>query len=123
MQTAISVGATVLGAFLGGGRRRSSGTLGRATSAARAANRSASSRADVERASENLEALNQKMSEMERQFQSEVAAIQAELDRAAQSVEVVNITAKKTNVSVDVFSFAWAPYQITEGKYVPLWRI
>lgn len=122
MQTAISVGATVLGAFLGGTRRRSSGTLGRATTAARAANRSATSRADVERANENLQALNQKINEMEQQFQSEVSAIQAELDRAAQSVEVVNITAKKTNVSVDVFSFAWAPYQITEGKYVPLWR-
>lgn len=122
MQTAISVGATVLGAFLGGGRRRSSGTLGRATTAARAANRSATSRADVERANENLEALNQKLNEMEQQFQSEVSAIQAQLDSAARSVEVVNITAKKTNVSVDVFSFAWAPYQITEGKYVPLWR-
>jgi hypothetical protein len=123
MQTAISVGATVFGAILGGGRRRiSSGTLGRATTAARAANRSASSRADVERANENLEALNQKMSDMEQQFQSDISAMQAELDRAAQSVEVVNITPKKTNVSVDVFSFAWAPYQITDGKYVPLWR-
>lgn len=123
MQTAISVGATVLGAFLGGGRRRmNSGTLGRATTAARAANRSASSRADVERANENLEALNQKMADIEQQFQSEVSAIQAEIDKAAQNVEVVNIAPKKTNVSVDVFSFAWAPYQITDGKYVPLWR-
>ncbi len=123
MQTAISVGATVLGALLGGsGRRRSSGTLGRATTAARAANRSASSRADVERAIENLEALHQKRNDIEQQFQSEVTAIQTELDRAAQSVEVVNIAAKKTNVSVDVFSFAWAPYHVTEGKYVPLWR-
>lgn len=121
MQTAISVGATVLGAFLGR-RRVSSSTLGRATTAARAANRSASTRADVERASENLEALNQKMNDIEQQFQSEVSAIQAELDKAAESVEVVNIAAKKTNVSVDVFSFAWAPYLLSDGKYVPLWR-
>jgi hypothetical protein len=121
MQTAISVGATVLGAFLGR-RRASSSTLGRATTAARAANRSASSRADVERANENLEALHQKMSDIEQQFQSEVAAIQRELDKAADSVEVVNIAAQKTNISVDVFSFAWAPYQVSDGKYVPLWR-
>ncbi len=121
MQTAISVGATVLGAFLGR-RRVSSSTLGRATTAARAANRSASTRADVERANENLEALNQKMEDIEQQFQSEVSAIQVELDKAAESVEVVNIAAKKTNVSVDVFSFAWAPYQVSNGKYVPLWR-
>ncbi len=121
MQTAISVGATVLGAFLGR-RRASSSTLGRATTAARAANRSASSRADVERANENLEALNQKMSDLEQQFQSEVVGIQRELDKAAESVEVVNIAAKKTNISVDVFSFAWAPYQVSDGKYIPLWR-
>ncbi len=121
MQTAISVGATVLGAFLGR-RKVSSSTLGRATTAARAANRSASTRADVERASENLEALNQKMGDIEQQFQSEVSAIQAELDKTAESVEVVNIAAKKTNISVDVFSFAWAPYLVSEGKYIPLWR-
>lgn len=121
MQTAISVGATVLGAFLGR-RRVTSGTLGRATTAARAANRSASTRADVERANENLEALNQKMGDIEQQFQSEVSDIQAEIDKAAESVEVVNIAAKKTNVKVDAFSFAWAPYQVADGKYVPLWR-
>ena len=121
MQTAISVGATVFGALLGR-RRVTSGTLGRATTAARAANRSASSRADVERANENLDALHEKMNEIDQQFQSEASAIQAELDKAAESVEVVNIAAKKTNISVDVFSFAWAPYQVSDGKYVPLWR-
>lgn len=121
MQTAISVGATVLGAFLGR-RRIGSSTLGRATTAARAANRSASSRADVERASENLEALNEKMGALEQQFQMEVAGIQSALERAAESVEVVNIPPKKTNVGVDVFAFAWAPYLLSDGKYVPLWR-
>ncbi len=121
MQTAISVGATVLGAFLGR-RRIGSSTIGRATTAARAANRSASSRADVERASDNLEALNGKMSALEQQFQTEVAGIQSELERAAESVEVMNISPKKTNVSVDVFAFAWAPYELVEGKYIPLWR-
>jgi hypothetical protein len=121
MQTAISVGATVLGAFLGR-RRIGTGTIGRATSAARAANRSASSRADVERASDNLEALNEKMGALEQQFQTDIASIQSEVEKAAESVEVVNISPKKTNVAVDVFAFAWAPYQLTDGKYVPLWR-
>jgi len=121
MQTAISVGATVLGAFLGR-RRVTSTTLGRATTAARAANRSASSRQDVERASENLEALHQRMDEMQQQFQAEAAAVQASLDKAAEAIEVVDVAAKKTNISVDVFAFAWAPYQLLDGKYVPLWR-
>jgi len=121
MQTAISVGATVLGAFLGS-RRRGSGTLGRATTAARAANRSASSRADVERANENLEVLNEKLAGLERQFQADVAVVQTELDRAAESVEVISVAPKKSNVSVDVFAFGWAPYLLSDGKYVPLWR-
>lgn len=121
MQTAISIGATVFGAMMGR-RRMSGGTLGRATTAARAANRSASARADLERANENLDTLNERMDDLEKQFQSEAAAIQAELERAAETVEVLNVSAKKTNISVDVFAFAWAPYKKEDGKYIPLWR-
>lgn len=121
MQTAISIGATVFGAILGGRRRSSS--IGRVTSAARAATRSAAGRSDVERAHANLEAAQQKLSEIESQVQQEVTILRAKYDQIENTIETTTVTAKKTNISIDLFSFAWAPYQLTaEGKYIPLWR-
>lgn len=121
MQTAISIGATVFGSIFG--RRGTSSTIGRATSAARAASRSAAGRSDVERASDNLEAAQQKLIEIEKLIQQEVAVIRAKYDQVESAIDTTVVSAKKTNVSIDLFSFAWAPYQLTpEGKYIPLWR-
>ena len=73
LQTAVSVGAAILGAFMG--RKMISATsLGRATTAARGAERIGRESADVTRASEDLEKEKRELAEV-RKVQAEIRSI------------------------------------------------
>ena len=64
VQTAISVGATVLGALFGR-KVASAGTVGRATTAMRGAGRTAREKGDIARAKREVEAQQQRLAELE----------------------------------------------------------
>jgi hypothetical protein len=109
VQTALSIGATLLGAFMGR-KTLSSATLGRATTAARAGSRTWKETQDVARAAENVEALKQQLSEMEAQFNAEVQGLQSASDPATESFETISVKLKKTNISVRLVALCWLPY-------------
>jgi len=111
MQTAISFGATLLGAFLGR-KKLSTGTLGRATTAARGVGRSADEAADVGRAQENVQSLVQKRAELEEAFAADVEALEAKLDPSATALEPVVVRPRKSDVTVQLVALAWQPYWI-----------
>jgi hypothetical protein len=67
IQTAISVGASILGAFLGR-KAISAGTIGRATTAARSASRVLKETQDVGRAKESVEAVDQAIADLDAQL-------------------------------------------------------
>ena len=74
VQAAISVGASILGAFLG--RKTISATnIGRATTAIRSAGRVMKESEDVGQAEENVAALQQQLGDLEAQFKSESDAL------------------------------------------------
>ena len=73
VQTAISVGATVLGAIFGR-KAVSSATIGRATTAARSAGRTMKQAGDVQRAEETEGAIRQQIQALEDELQAELAA-------------------------------------------------
>ena len=75
IQAALSVGSTLLGAFLGR-KAFSAATLGRASTAARAGSRSWKEAQDVARADESTEALKQQLADLESQFTAEVQALE-----------------------------------------------
>src|SRR4029078_8103805 len=79
MQTEISFGGTLLSSFLGR-KRTSMSTLGRATTAARGVGRSMKESQDVDRAQDNVEALSQKVADLEAEFQAETKALEASFD-------------------------------------------
>jgi hypothetical protein len=115
LEAAISLGATVLGSFLG--RKR-----GSATAAARGAGRSRAQRADVDRAEETVEALRARLAGLEAEFQTEAAAVQRRLDPATEELEPVVVRPRKTDVDVRVVALAFAPYwQDAAGGTVPAW--
>jgi hypothetical protein len=109
LQTAISVGATLLGAFLG---RKAVGTatMGRAATAARAGSRAWKEKQDIARAGESVEALKQQLADLEGQFSQEIAALESAINPATESLESVVIKPKKTNITVRLVALAWAPY-------------
>ena len=115
-QTAISLGATVLGAFLGGGLGSS---IGRMTTTARGAGRARKEGQDIERAQESLEALKKRMAQLEADFQADVDRITTASDPAAASLERVTLRPTKQNISVRLAALAWLPYwQKEEGSDV-----
>jgi hypothetical protein len=110
MQTAISVGVTILDAFLGGRKAVRRGTIGRATTAARGAGRILKEGQDVGRAEETVQALRQQLAELETQAAGESEALKAAVDPLSEELEALEVRPKKTDISVRVLSLGWAPY-------------
>jgi hypothetical protein len=117
LQTALSVGGAVLGAFFG--RKTFSRTnITAATSAARAAGRTYRETQDVGRAEETLAAMQQQYADLQQQLQQETAALQARIDPSTEQLEKVTVRPKKTNITVRLFALAWAPYR----SEAPAWE-
>jgi hypothetical protein len=107
-QTAISVGATVLGALFGR-KAISATTIGRATTAARTAGRTMKQAGDVGRAKETVGAVQQQIQELDAELQSELAASQAATDPATERLETVTLRPKKSDVTVRRIALLWRP--------------
>lgn len=121
-QTAISFGATVLGAFVGR-KAVSATTLGRATTAARGVGRVAKEKEDIERASDNVEAVQARLNEAEADLKGEVDELEAELTLAQDKLEPVQVRAKKADIAVQLVALAWAPHVAgPSGEFTPAWE-
>ena len=122
LQTAISFGTTILGAFFGR-KAVSVSSLGRATTAARGVGRSMKEQQDIGRANETVEALQAQLVEIETELQSETQAMEAKIDAQNEQLETVSIKPKKTNISVQIVTLAWAPFwRDDSGEARPAWR-
>jgi hypothetical protein len=121
MQTAISVGATLLSSFLGR-KRASLSTLGRATTAARGVSRSMKESQDVDRAQDNVSVVTQKLADLEAEFQSETAALERSLDPQTEQLDKVSLKPTKANIAVKLVTLAWAPYWHEGGEVKPAWE-
>jgi hypothetical protein len=106
LQTAVSVGATILGAFLGR-KAVSATTLGRATTAARGVERIGRESADVARASADLETAKQQLADLEAEMQTDVQAIAADWDLSNEAFERVLVKPKRGGVSVQLVALVW----------------
>jgi hypothetical protein len=107
IQTAVSMGATLLGALLGR-RTVSSGTVGRATTTARGVGRSMKEAADVKRAAEGADAIRSRVRELEDEVAAETASIAAEFD-APPLVEPLTLAPRRGHVSVQFVGLGWLP--------------
>lgn len=111
LQTAISLGATVLGAVFG--RKLGSATnVGRATTAMRGAGRVGREREDLARAADGIETLDVQRTVLEAELEKEVARMQAEYDPAALAVETIEIAPRKSDISSAPLTLAWVPWHV-----------
>ena len=121
-QTAISFGATLLSSFLGR-KTASLGTLGRATTAARGVSRSMKESGDVTRAQETLSVVNQQLLDLDGEFQAEAKTLESSIDPQTEQLEKVSLKPKKTNISVKLLTFVWAPFwKSADGNSRPAWE-
>lgn len=109
VQAAISVGASILGAFLGR-KTISAANIGRATTAIRSAGRVMKESQDVGVAEENVAALQKQLADLEAQFKSESDALAAATDPLNEKLETLSIKPTKANIAVKLVTLAWTPY-------------
>jgi outer membrane murein-binding lipoprotein Lpp len=110
LQTAVSIGATILGAFLGR-KSVSAASLGRATTAVRGAGRVMKEREDVGRAAGNVQDLAAQRDELQRTMDDEIARVQAAVDPLTEQLESIALGPKKKDVAVSMTALAWVPYR------------
>lgn len=121
MQTAISFGATLLGAFAGR-KMFSTGSLGRATTAMRDVGRTIDESGDVRRAEDTLAAVRQKRADLEAEFQAEVDALELQVNPLLQTLDRVLLRPRKSDIVVDSLGLVWMPYwQDTTGSLMSAW--
>jgi uncharacterized damage-inducible protein DinB len=99
MDTAVSVGTTVLGALLG------SRSVARAGTAVRSASRISREQQQVEAAEENLASLQTQLSELEAEFQGRLAELAGQQPTA--DIREVTVRPTKSDISVPQLDLLW----------------
>ena len=118
--TALSIGTTLLGAFMGK-KTLSATNIGRAASSVRSASKLAKERTDVGYAEENVEAVQQRLADLDAEFQTETEKIQASLDADVMSLEEITLQPKKSDISIDQVTLVWTPWSVSpDGTASPL---
>lgn len=121
MQTAISLGSTVLGAFLGK-KAISATTLGKAATTAKGVGRSMRQSQDVGRAQDTVAAVQQKLQMLEADFKAETDALISKIDPLTETLENIAVRPAKKDISVKLLALGWLPYwRDAAGKLVQAW--
>ncbi|MEJ1966190.1 MAG: ATP-binding protein [Gammaproteobacteria bacterium] len=109
-QTALTIGASILGAFMG--RKALSATnINRAATAARSATRIGRESGDVDRADDNLDVIRQQRADLQRQFEADSTALERTLDLSAVSFRSAQVAARKSDIAVGEVALVWAPWR------------
>ena len=106
-QTMLSMGAAAIGALFGR-KTFTTGTLGRATTAARGVGRTMKEGEDVKRAEQNVTEERQKLAAFDEQAQQELQQVAARYD-AAVELERVSLAPKRGQVQVLFVGLGWQP--------------
>ena len=107
LQTMVSVGTTLVGAFLGR-KAVSMGTLGRATTAVRGVGRSMKESEDVKRAGESADAVRAQIKDLDAEILGETQRIAARFESEA-PLEKMSLTPKRGQLTVQFVALGWIP--------------
>jgi hypothetical protein len=119
MRTMVSVGATVLGALFGR-KLGSLGNVGRASTAARGASRTASERRDISRARDDADVLEEQLQELEAEFEGRLEAVRDPLAEEDLAFEELPIRPRKSDLNVERVALVWTPWRVdAEGIAEP----
>ena len=113
LQTAISLGTTLLGALIGR-KTVSRSTLGKAATTAGRAGRMLKEGKDIERAKESVSRLTERLNELQNMLSEEIESIEAGLDPATEKFESKIIKPRKTDISISMVSLVWVPYHLDD---------
>ncbi len=119
MQTAISMGATLLGAFVGR-KTINYSTLGRATTTVRGVGRTVKETQDIGRAKETVAAMEQRLQQLEADFKAETDILTGKNDPLTDPLDTIAIRPTKTDISVQLVALCWLPHwRNLDGRLTP----
>ena len=122
METMVSFGTAILGAFLGR-KAISSRSATRFGTAVKSAGRMRKESMDVARAQETIEAVKLEMTELDQHLQSDIDSLEASFDPAAEALEEVMVKPKSTDITLETFGLTWMPYRKdAAGRLSPDWQ-
>lgn len=108
INSAVNVGATVLGAVFGR-KVLSTRNMDRAARAYNDMARIERKEAQAQASRDSVEALEERLMAMSAQFDQEAAAVIKDYDITEESLDVVRVRAKKANIKVDFIGIGWVP--------------
>ena len=121
VDTVISFGTAILGAFLGR-KAISARSTSRVGTAMKSAGRMRKEKMDVARAQERAEAVRQEMADLESRLQEDIDKLEMQYDPESETLEAIRIAPKLSDITMDIFGLAWLPYRKSDqGRFVPDW--
>ncbi len=122
METMVSFGTAILGAFLG--RKAVSATSAtRFGTAVKSAGRMRKESMDVARAQEMAAAVKQEIAELDKGLQTEIDSLEGTFDPAAEELEEIMLKPKSTDIALEVFGLTWLPYRKSaDGRLTADWK-
>ncbi len=122
MQGWLSVGASLLGAFMGN-KVASATNVRRGASAISSFSRASKQAGDVGRVEETMEAIQAQIQELDAQFQAETQALQTQSDPMNERLETISIKPKKKDINLRVIALAWTPqWRDERGDLTNAWE-
>jgi hypothetical protein len=122
METMVSFGTAILGAFLGR-KAVSAGSATRFGTAVRSAGRMRKERMDVARAQETAAAVKNELVELDERLQRDIDNLDARFDPSDEELEEILIKPQSTNITMEAFGLTWMPYRKDAGgRLSPDWQ-
>ncbi|CAN5548890.1 ATP-binding protein [soil metagenome] len=120
-QAAMTIGASILGG-LPGRKKMSTANVNRAATAARGVGRTMKESSDVARADENVAAVQQQLTDLNSQLETEINECTLRFNATGESLEKIPLRPKKTDVKVRLVALAWTPVWQSPSGETPAWE-
>ncbi len=106
LNTAISIGVSLLSAF-SGSKNLNIGNIGRAATSARSVGRHGKSSGDVRRAKETVQAVTRQLEAVNRELQEEIDKIGEKFDPLSEELGVNEIKPRRTDIDLKIVALVW----------------
>ena len=114
IQTAISFGSAVLGAFLGR-KAVSARSASRMGSAMKSASRMRKEKMDVNRARERAEAVRQQLDDLDARLQMDIDQMETTLDPETIELKTIAVKPKSSDITLVCYGLGWLPFRRNAG--------
>jgi hypothetical protein len=108
IQTAFSLGSTLIGAFMG--RKIARYTARRASDVMRGVTRTAKEKNDVDKTLQILQSYQRQFLDLETEFKAEVVEIENKIRRNLNDLETITLKLDKKDISIKLLSLTWVPH-------------